>query len=98
MGVSPDAEPRGPLGRDGAELDAREQWLDSMLGRYVGYLGLAIGVALTPFLYEPTPVFMAGVVGTAPASATIAKSRRGCRRLRMLTGTGFAQPRSGSPE
>ena len=39
--------------------------MDNLLGRYVGYLGLAIGVALTPFVYEPTPAYLAGVFGTA---------------------------------
>ena len=34
---------------------------------------------------------------TGPAAATNMKSRRGWRRLRMLTGTGFAQPISGRP-
>jgi len=60
----------GPRGADvDARLEAREQRMDSLLGRYIGYLGLAIGVALTPFVYEPTPAFLAGVVGTTLASA-----------------------------
>ncbi|MCO1660870.1 sensor histidine kinase [Pseudonocardia sp. S2-4] len=43
--------------------------MDNLLGRYVGYLGLAIGLVLTPFLYEPTPAYLAGVIGTTLASA-----------------------------
>jgi signal transduction histidine kinase len=42
---------------DDARLDARERWLDSFIGRYVGYLGLVIGFVLSPFILDATPRF-----------------------------------------
>ena len=52
-----------------ARMDAREREMDSFMGRYIGYLGLVIGVPLSPFVYEPTLPFLAAVVGLALASA-----------------------------
>ncbi|WP_308257918.1 sensor histidine kinase [Pseudonocardia lacus] len=81
MGVTPGADADRPLSAAcaaapprtghvrGTELDARQVRIDTLLNRYVGYLGLAIGVVLTPFLYESNPAYLAGVIGTSLASA-----------------------------
>jgi signal transduction histidine kinase len=42
---------------DYEQLDARERWLDSFIGRYVGYVGLVIGYALSPLIIDATPRF-----------------------------------------
>ncbi len=65
--------PPHPAGRPAlvtdARMDARERQMDTFLGRYIGYLGLIIGVVLSPFVFEPTVPFMAAVLGLALASA-----------------------------
>jgi signal transduction histidine kinase len=54
---------------DDAQLDARERLLDSVIGRYVGYVGLVIGYALSPFILDPTPGFWLASTGLVLASA-----------------------------
>lgn len=53
MGVT---RPVGMTERD-ARLDDRERRIDSAIDRYVPYVGLAAGTALTPFLIPPTPEY-----------------------------------------
>jgi signal transduction histidine kinase len=55
---------------DDAQLDARERWLDSVIGRYVGYVGLVIGFALSPFILDPTPRFWLVSTGLVALSAS----------------------------
>jgi signal transduction histidine kinase len=47
----------GPLPGSDELLDARERWFDSIIGRYVPYLGLVVGTALTPFVIPSTAGF-----------------------------------------
>jgi signal transduction histidine kinase len=42
---------------DDSRLAARERWLDSLISRYAGYMGLVIGVAGSPFILEATPAY-----------------------------------------
>jgi signal transduction histidine kinase len=55
---------------DAERLDARERWLDSFIGRYVGYVGLAIGYALSPFIIDTTPRFWALSTGLVALGAS----------------------------
>lgn len=55
---------------DDAQLDARERWLDSVIGRYVGYVGLVIGYGLSPFVLDTTPRFWLVSTALAVASAS----------------------------
>jgi len=55
---------------DDEKLDARERWLNSFIGRYVGYVGLVIGFALSPFILEATPRFWLVSTGLVALSAS----------------------------
>src|SRR3954451_5128330 len=55
---------------DDDRLDARERWLDSFIGRYVGYVGLAIGYALSPFIIDTPPRFWALSTGLVALGAS----------------------------
>jgi signal transduction histidine kinase len=47
----------GPLSGHDERLDARERTFDSLIERYVAYLGLVVGTALTPFVIPSTVSF-----------------------------------------
>jgi signal transduction histidine kinase len=55
---------------DDTRLDARERWLDSLIVRYVGYLGLVVGFLLSPFVVDTTPRFWAVSIALVAASAS----------------------------
>lgn len=66
-GADPGARPEAHLE---ARLDARERVLDALLDRWLPYLGLAVGTALTPFVVPATPrtwVVIGGLVLLAAA-------------------------------
>ncbi len=55
---------------DDAQLDARERLLNSVIGRYVGYVGLVIGYGLSPFVLDTTPRFWLLSTALAVGSAS----------------------------
>ena len=97
MGVT---RPVGMTERD-ARLDERERRIDSAIDRYVPYVGLVIGTALTPFLVPPTPGYWL-VTGALVAAAaawsfvfatlTVPAPPGGCGRLTVRA----SEPRVGA--
>jgi signal transduction histidine kinase len=68
----------GPAGAGGprpsevdARLDTRQGRIDSLLVRYVGYVGLVIGLGLSPVLYGFDPQYVATIFGLSLASGLL---------------------------
>ena len=96
MGVTDGDTDRDTTDRD-VRLDARERFLDSAIDRFVPYVGLVVGTALTPFLVPATTGFWlvtGALVVAAGAWSWVFATRRtadpppgsgaGCFRLDVL--------------